>query len=245
MTGPVALFKINPELDRAALGARFARDRRIQIRDVLTTPAATEIRKVLARDTPWATAWQAGHDGPHVIRREQMQRMTPSESSGISQKIKTALQGRDYAFAYSSYPMLDAYLQQWDPGSPHDLLLEHLNDAPFLDLMREVTGIPELKKADAQGTLYGPGNFLAEHSDSHVAEGWRIAYVLNMAQDDWRPDWGGYLLFYDEDGDVVAGYRPRFNALNLFAVPQRHNVSYVPPFSPVGRYAITGWLRDR
>jgi len=59
------------------------------------------------------------------------------------------------------------------------------------------------------------------------------------------PDWGGYLNFYDDDGDVIAGYRPRFNALNLFAVPQQHNVSFVPPFAAVARYAITGWFRDR
>ena len=61
----------------------------------------------------------------------------------------------------------------------------------------------------------------------------------------WRPDWGGYLNFYDEDGDIVAGYRPRFNALNLFLVPQKHAVSYVPPFAPQARFAITGWFRDR
>ena len=115
----------------------------------------------------------------------------------------------------------------------------------FLDLVREVTAIPELVKADAQATLYGPSHFLTQHNDSHMAEGWRIAYVLNFTAEPWRPDWGGYLLFYDEEGDVIAGYRPRFNALNLFAVPMLHSVTYVPPFSPIGRYAITGWFRDR
>ena len=72
-----------------------------------------------------------------------------------------------------------------------------------------------------------------------------MAYVLNLAIDDWHPDWGGYLLFLDEEGDIAAGYRPRFNALNLFAVPQSHAVSYVPPFAPKVRLALTGWLSDR
>ena len=102
-----------------------------------------------------------------------------------------------------------------------------------MELVREVTGFPGLHKADAQGTLYRPGHFLALHDDSHVAEGWRVAYVLNMTAQDWRPEYGGYLMFYDEDGDVIAGFKPRFNALNLFAVPQKHNVTYVPPFAPV------------
>ena len=141
--------------------------------------------------------------------------------------------------------MLDAYLGRWAPGSPHDLLLEYLNAPEFLDLVREVTAMPELLKADAQATLFKPGQFLAEHDDLGGTEGRQIAYVLNMTAGDWRPDWGGLLLFFDEDGDVVTGFRPRWNALNLFEVPQRHNVTYVPPFSPVGRFAITGWFRDR
>ena len=31
----------------------------------------------------------------------------------------------------------------------------------------------------------------------------------------------------------------------VLAVPQRHAVTYVPPFAPPHRFAITGWLRDR
>jgi Rps23 Pro-64 3,4-dihydroxylase Tpa1-like proline 4-hydroxylase len=78
-----------------------------------------------------------------------------------------------------------------------------------------------------------------------VLEGWQVAYVMNFCAEEWRPDWGGYLLFYDEDGDVVAGFKPRFNALNLFRVPQKHSVTYVAPFAPIARFAITGWFRDR
>lgn len=241
----IPLFEVNPALDRAALRSEFARNRRIQIRNVLTEQTAAEVRKILAQHTPWALAWQAGHDGPHVIRREEVTRLTPERSGEISRKVTQAIRGTDYAFVYSSYPMLDAYIQKWDPGSPQDLLIEHINDAPFMNLVRDVTAMPQLLKADAQATLYGPGQFLAQHDDSHVRQGWQVAYVLNLTAGEWRPEWGGYLLFHDEAGDIVAGFKPRFNALNLFAVPQKHSVSYVPPFSPVGRFAITGWFRDR
>ena len=114
----------------------------------------------------------------------------------------------------------------------------------FLSFIREVTGISTIAKGDAQATLYAPGHFLGQHIDSHVADGWVVAYVMNFTKD-WRPDWGGYLNFFDDDGDIIAGYRPRFNALNMFKVPRAHAVSYVPPFAPVGRFAITGWFRDR
>lgn len=163
----------------------------------------------------------------------------------LAQASHDAAARGDYAFRYAHYSLVEAYLGKWDEGGPHDLLLEYLNAPEFLQLARDVTGIDELIKADGQATLYGAQHFLAQHTDSHVAEGWRVAYVMNFAVDDWKPDWGGYLNFYDEDGDIIQGFKPRFNALNLFAVPQSHAVSYVPPFAPIGRFAITGWLRDR
>jgi Rps23 Pro-64 3,4-dihydroxylase Tpa1-like proline 4-hydroxylase len=245
MEDAVRLLDINPALDRRALSRRFAADKRVQIRDVLTEETAANIHRILSRNTPWGLAWQAGKDGPHNVPEPKLRQFGPQDAAQMQHKLVAAMSGRDYGFAYGQYPMVLAYLEQWNAGGPHDALLELINDAPFLNLVREVTGLAELAKADAQATLYGPGQFLAAHDDSHVAEGWRVAYVLNMCAGDWRPEWGGYLLFYDEEGDVVTGFKPRFNTLNLFLVPQRHAVTFVPPFAPIGRYAITGWFRDK
>lgn len=244
MAEDIPLFEINPALDRTALASSFAATGRVQIKDVLTLRTADEVHRVLDRGTAWGLAWRAGPEGPIHLRNRELGAMPQARRVELSRKASDAMSRGDYAFTYAQYPALDAYLARWHPGSAYDLLLEHLNDAPFLDLLREVTGIKTLVKADAQATLYAPGQFLAVHDDSHVAEGWQVAYVLSLTRD-WRPDWGGYLNFLDDEGDVVAGLRPRFNALNLFAVPQRHHVTYVPPFAPVGRYSITGWARDR
>lgn len=244
MTDEIPLFEINPELDRRALAEAFATTGRVQIKEVLTARTADEVYRVLDRGTAWGLAWRAGAEGPVHLRNREVGTMGQQRRVELARKATEAMGRGDYAFTYAQYPALDAYLQKWDPGSAHELLLEHLNDAPYLDLLRDVTGMASLVKADAQATLYAPGQFLAVHDDSHVAEGWRVAYVLSLTRD-WRPDWGGYLNFLDEEGDVIAGLRPRFNALNLFAVPQRHHVTYVPPFAPVGRYSITGWARDR
>lgn len=241
----IRLFDLNPDLDRAGCAARFATHGRVQIRDLLTHESATNIQAILAQETRWGIAWKAGERGPEQLRDAALRAMRPEDQRAIIALIHQAAARGDYAVRYTQYPMLDAYLQQWAPGGPHDLLLEHLNDAPFLDLVRSVTGMPELVKADAQATMYGPGDFLSVHNDSHVDEGWKVAYVLNLAIPDWKPDWGGYLNFLDEAGDVIEGWRPRFNALNLLRVPQLHQVTYVPPFAPRGRYAITGWFRDR
>lgn len=239
------LLALNPDLDRPALAARFAADGRVQIRDVLTGASAQALHRVIAQDTPWGLAWAAGQDGPHGLTRAQLDALDRQQRGTIGGRIEQAMRGRDYAFSFARYPILDAYLGRWAPDGPHDILMEHINDTPFLDLVRQVTAIPELRKADAQATLFAPNQFLALHNDSHVGEGWRIAYVLSLCAADWRPDWGGYLQFFDEDGDIVAGYRPRFNALSLFAVPAAHAVSFVPPFAPVARFSITGWFRDR
>lgn len=244
MDDVIPLFQLNPSLDRASAAQRFATDGRVQIRDFLTDPAAQTIHRVLSSETPWGLAWRAGEDGPHGLRQQEMAALGQSELGQVNRKIAAAMRGRDYAFAYAQYAMLTACKEQWGEHEALELLVEHINDEPLMDLIREVTGITALVKADAQATLYGPNHFLAVHDDSHVAEGWQIAYVMNFCAEDWRPDWGGYLMFYDEEGDVIAGFRPRFNALNLFQVPQKHSVTYVPPFAPLGRFAITGWFRD-
>lgn len=243
------LFVINPALDRAALATQFGANRRVQVRDVLTRETAEEIRSILARATPWGLAAQAGIADPpgpqQVTAKDIGSEDGKRRAAQLNEASHHAAAKGDYAFRYAQYSLVQAYLEKWAQGGPHDLLLEYLNTRAFLDLVQDVTGIEGLVKADGQATLYGPQHFLGHHIDSHVAEGWKVAYVLNFTIDDWHPDWGGYLNFFDDDGDIVEGFRPRFNALNLFAVPQPHHVSYVAPFAPVGRFAITGWCRDR
>lgn len=244
MEDPIRLLDLNPDLDRRAIHDAFSSNKRVQIRDVLTPKTARNLHAILSRETPWGVAWQAGADGPHNVPQPKLKQMQPEEMAGLQKKLGVAMHGHDYGFLYGQYPMVHAYLERWAPGGPHEAIVELINDDPFMDFVRDVTGMPELRKADAQATLYAPNHFLSLHDDSHVAEGWRVAYVLNLCAEEWRPEWGGYLNFYDDYGDVVQGFKPRFNALNLFAVPQKHSVSFVPPFAPIGRYAITGWFRN-
>ena len=246
---PKKLFEINPQLDRDTLTARFAATGRVQIRNVLTEETAREIQMILSRATKWGMAVQAG-DGPD--KKPQSFRQEEIQAAGGAERVNAAAiaahqasANGEYGFRFAHYPIVAAIQEEWEPGGPHELLLEYINAPDFLDLARQVTGIPGLHKADGQATLFAPNHYLGRHIDSHVMEGWRVAYVLNLSRDDWHPDWGGYLLFLDEDGDVVEGFKPRFNSLNLFAVPTSHLVSYVPPFAPMGRTSITGWLRDQ
>lgn len=244
MSKPKPLFDLNPALDVVALAARFAGARRVQVEGLLTLASADNLHDVLAHQTDWGLGWHGGVAAPGAVRGEALRAMAPEARLQLGGQAALAARSGQFAFRYGRYPMLDAYKERWDPGHPLDLVLEYINAAPLLELVRAVTGDMTLVKADAQATLFAPGHFLTSHDDSDEGEGRRIAYVLGMTRE-WRVDWGGYLLFHDAGGDIVAGYRPKFNVLNLFAVPQHHSVSYVAPFAPVGRFAITGWFRDR
>ncbi|WP_372916650.1 2OG-Fe(II) oxygenase family protein [Sandarakinorhabdus sp.] len=238
------LFVINPALDRAAIAAAFAAGGRVQIRDVLTPESAAAIAKLLATETPWGISWQAGSDGPHKLRREAAAATSQAEWQAIYAKLGAAQAAGEFGFIYTQYQAYDAYREGWSAGPRHDQLFTDINSPAMLGLVREVTALPQILWADAQATLFGQQQFLSLHQDISD-QGWLVAFVFSFAAADWRPDWGGYLNFYDDDGDIDHGYRPRFNTLNMFLVPRNHSVSYVPGFAPAGRFAVTGWFRDR
>ncbi len=244
---PPRLFALNPGLDIGAATARFAATGRAQLREVLLPEAAAAIHAVLASATPWGMALEAG-TGPEDLRADKLATLPAAERTRIGQAVGQRLRGGEYGFVYQRYPMVTAYLERWDPDGPLAMLLEHINDTPMLALVRAVSGIDAIFKADAQATLFGPGQFLGVHDDADGGgtdgPGRRVAYVLNFAPG-WHPDWGGYLNFLDADNNVIEGFAPRFNTLNLFRVPQRHHVTYVPQWALPQRFAITGWFRDR
>ena len=112
----------------------------------------------------------------------------------------------------------------------------------FIAFVRAVTGMSAIAFADAQATLYRPGDFLTAHDDTAAGKNRLAAYVLSMTPA-WRADMGGILEFLDANGHVGGGYVPTFNALNLFRVPQVHCVSQVSLFGAL-RYSVTGWFRS-
>ncbi len=58
----------------------------------------------------------------------------------------------------------------------------------MLDFFRTLTGLPEIRWADAQAALYRPGHFLKCHDDINVQEKRLAAYVLSFTRD-WQKDW--------------------------------------------------------
>ena len=121
--------------------------------------------------------------------------------------------------------------------------LELLNKENTLNLIREITSMSGLQYADGQATKFRRGDFLTRHIDNVSGETRRIAYVLGLTED-WHPDWGGLLQFFEKDGTPTRSWSPASNSLTLFNVDKVHSVTSVTPFALKNRYSITGWFRS-
>lgn len=147
-----------------------------------------------------------------------------------------------FQYLFDAYRLSDLAEEGTLAGGVLADLFAALNTEETLSVFRLMTGDSRIQYADAQVTRYRPGHFLTEHDDRHPEKHRLYAYVINLTPV-WRADWGGLLMFTGEDGHISEAYTPRWNAINLFKVPQPHAVSVVAPFARGARYSITGWLR--
>lgn len=233
---------LSPILDPSTLAPMLAARGRLQIPGFLAEDSAALLHQCLAREVPWSLAYNEG-GVPKTLSAEALRALDPAARAALARRIH-AEAADGYQFMYHSYMMVSAYLAGRDPQLPLHRVLEFLNSEAFLGFARALTGVAELKRANAQATCYLPGDFLKRHTDVHSSEGRRFAYVINLTRE-WQADWGGQLQFLGEDGAVLESFLPRWNSLSLFAVPAPHCVSFVAPFARAPRLSITGWLLDR
>lgn len=236
------ILELNSALDRAALAREFSIGKRIQVHNYLTPQSAERLFTCLSSETQWRLVYYDG-EKPVQLTQAQLKAMTPARQAGLEREILERARN-DYQYVYYTYPILETYKAGQDSGHFLHRYLEFVNSEPVLELIRAITGIPEILKGDGQATLFERGQFLKLHVDEDIGEGWRAAYVLNLTKT-WQRDWGGLLQFFDATGNVEVAFLPAFNVLNMFAVPQDHSVSYVTPFAAGPRYSITGWFRDK
>lgn len=236
-------LRLNPRIDLKRASREYAKTGVAQIADVFDPDQAGELAAILEKALPWGLAFQ-GQAGPKVYNRQQLQAV---DQQHMRAELKAMLErtGQGYGFMYLCYPMISAYLQRWDPGHPIHQLTEFLTGSEFTQLGAALTGRAEVAKADAQATLYRPGDFIGLHNDIGTEASDRIAaYTLGFTRA-WRSDWGGQLLFHDDAGDVERGFTPRWNTLTVFRVPRLHSVAPVAAYARNPRISIVGWFRNR
>lgn len=232
---------MNPRLDARDFAGIYARDGVVQIEGFLTPDSADRIEAALKTATPWGLSLTDANGKGEWLSPKALQTLG---REGLVGKAKAAMAGArsGFAFSFLAYQIIDAFLAGEEPGHPTHDLLQLLNDPDVREFCAAVAGETGITKIDAQATLFRPGDYLTLHNDTGVGER-RAAYTLGLTRE-WRPDWGGQLLFHDEAGDVPRGLAPRFNVLTLFKTPQWHSVATVAPYAGAPRLSITGWLRD-
>jgi len=233
-------FRLNSELDTAALRERFAADGYVRVANVLESDVAERIHRALAGETSWNLVF--ADRGRHIDLSGEQLAVMPAEKLRELQRAIYAQAQDAFQYCYCNYPIYDAHRAGLNAGHPLHGFFEWLNEPGFLEFARAATGFDDIAFLDAQATCYRQGHFLTTHDDSAEGKKRRAAYVFNFTPR-WKADWGGYLQLLDDDDGIRRGLAPAFNALNILAVPQRHNVSLVAPFAGADRLSITGWMR--
>jgi len=233
-------LSIDPEPSRVQEIRSFTATGRAHVPSILTEASAKDLHGAVTDLEHWNAIFD--RDGQNVdLNDSALSILTEVQKTALFGHLnQTAATGFQYFFA--NIPLYDAYHSGREIDPRLTAIYEFINGEAFLNQCRALTGLSAITFADAQLTRYGPGQFLTRHNDDVDGKNRLAAYVLNLTPE-WRTEWGGTLEFYDEAGNVVQGFTPTFNALNLFKVPQSHAVTYVTPFAQSYRYAITGWLR--
>ena len=223
----------------AGAAGSFARSGVVRIGEFYDPGVAEALWRHLDSQLPWTRAVSRGGTA-----LELGSDLIAAMDSGHGDAILAAIHDgarHGFQFLYDSVITSDDAAARKARGLLLDRVIDAFNHPTSLAAFRAITGVAEIRRVNGQASRYLPGHFLTSHDDGIDGQDRVAAYVLNLTRD-WREDWGGMLQFHTASGDIALSLKPRFNAMNLFRVPQMHSVSYVAPFAAVPRYAIIGWL---
>lgn len=229
-------LRLNPALDRTALAAGYRATGRIRIQRLLVEGAPELFRHVEeARD--WVQVLYKEH-GAHEMPLADWQSPRSRRRAAIEREIyDRARDGFQYSYAALRVPQDGE--RSGDPVL--DAIAAFMKSSEVVKFIEAVTGIADTYFVDGQVTAYGQGDFLTGHDDDVDGSNRKSAFVFGLTPQ-WRPEWGGLLLFHEPGEIDISGMVPQFNTLDLFSVPRFHSVSQVTPAAPRRRYCVTGWL---
>ena len=177
MTAIADVSELRSDLDALRFAGSFRRSGRVHIPAVLSESSARRLYRCLTEETPWTLIHNK--TGVRVdVPYESLEQRT-HESRGAWQRAHT-----DFTYVYDNHRLSN--VGEPYPDASHYLarLVEFLNSTQFLAFARAVTGMPAIAFADAQATLYRPGDFLTAHDDRAEGKNRLAAYVINMTPGD-------------------------------------------------------------
>ncbi len=227
------------DLDVPRLAAEYARTGRVRVTSFLRSGHAEALHAALKGRGDW-TQVVSGRSGAVELPRAVRATLPIERLSALDAAVRAEAR-YGFQYRYETIRVPDGAAERARSADPLTAFARSLSSEPVLGILRQITGACDVSFADAQATAYGPGDFLTAHDDGVPGKARRAAYVFSLCPD-WRPEWGGLLLFHESDGRL-EGWSPGMNALTLFRVPGPHSVSEVVAQVPVRRYSVTGWLR--
>jgi SM-20-related protein len=233
-------FDLDGSLDPQELNAEFSRKGRIQILRVLRADSALLLSELLAAERHWGLSLAAGSIGRRFMQVGSRQRLSPLQVREIFEAAYSDA-GRSTSHLYETLSLATYHEPSARAAVLYDQLLQFIVSPCFLEFVRTVSGLREIRSATAVACRYSHGHFYASHADAVGGTGHCASFVLNLSHA-WQPQWGGLLQFKDSRGDVEDAYVPRFNSLSLFTASQLHAVSIVSPYAPYPRHSIAGAL---
>lgn len=229
-------YALSPDLDVAALRAAYEATGRLQIKDVLDPLSAQALAAALDAEQDWlrSVRLKSGSFSAPLKGREPVQAM---HAKWIEEaRVDADDPAMQYMFDVRRLSAERAF--GLERGDQLNAFYDFVNGPEFLAFGAAITG-DEPVACEAQATRYRHGDLLTLHSDRDSHSRRLSAWVFNLTRE-WRPEWGGLLLFH-EGSRVVDGFNPVFNSLSLFKVPMDHSVTQVTDFAPRDRLAISGW----
>lgn len=230
-------YALSPELDVDALRAEFDATGRLQVKDVLDPLSAQALAAALDAEQHWLRSVRlaSGSFSAPLNGREPVEKMHVKWIEEA--RIDPDDPAMQYMFDVRRLSAERAF--GLERGDGLNAFYDFVNGAEFLAFGAAITGQAPVA-CEAQATRYRRGDLLTLHSDRDSATRRQSAWVFNLSRE-WRPEWGGLLLFHEKGGRIVDGFNPLFNSLSLFRVPMDHSVTQVTDFAPRDRLAISGW----
>lgn len=230
-------FRLSDDLDVKALRKAFAKTGRLQVRDILDPLSAQAIAAALEAEQNWMRSVRLA-SGSFSAPLQGREPVNPQHRQWIADaRVDADDPAMQYMFDVRRLSAERAF--GMDRGDVLSAFFDFVNGPEFLAFGKAVAGGKPVA-CEAQATRYRPGDLLTTHSDRDSGTRRLAAWVFNLTRE-WRPEWGGLLLFHDK-GRLIEGVNPLFNSLSLFKVPMDHSVSQVTAFAPRDRMAVSGWF---
>ncbi|MBB3169184.1 2OG-Fe(II) oxygenase [Simiduia aestuariiviva] len=237
------MLKLNKKITPLSLAERYKNNGYIQIENILASPDAQQLHEKFARQKEWNMAFRKL--GAHQDLSYQSYLQWPEAHKKTLKSYLDDSAKREFQYCYQNIPIFDLCHNKQCHVALFNSIYQFVNSSDFLNFARELTNENKIDFADCQMTFYQSGNFLNLHDDNVKNKGRIAAYVINLTKN-WKPDDGGDLSIEKtlSGKKIISSLPPTFNSLNIFSVPQDHQVNRIKDHSNLKRYAITGWLRQ-